>query len=147
MSTEMIEKSKEVLADTFLMYFQAHSYHWNVVGPDFPQLHDFFGNLYQELHGAIDDLAEHTRQLDAFAPNSIKRLLELTTLTEDDKVPAPNTMASNLYETNEKVIQSLTGAYKMAEEQEMFGYSNFLQDRITAHFKHRWMLKSIALKK
>jgi len=52
---------KKVLADTFGMYFKAHAYHWNVVGPDFSQYHDFFGKLYEELFGAVDAIAEHIR--------------------------------------------------------------------------------------
>ena len=147
MSAELIEKSKVVLADTFTMYMQAHGYHWNVVGPDFPQLHDFFGDLYNELHAAVDDLAEHVRQLDSFAPGTLKRIVELTSLEENEKIPTPQNMLTNLYDTNEKVIQTLTEAYEMAEEEKMYGYSNFLQDRITAHFKHRWMLKVMVLKK
>ena len=62
---ELIDKAKTVLADTFVMYMKSHSYHWNVIGPDFPQLHEFFGNLYEDLHGAVDPLAEHVRALDA----------------------------------------------------------------------------------
>jgi starvation-inducible DNA-binding protein len=147
MSAELIEKSKVVLADTFTLYMKAHGYHWNVVGPDFPQLHKFFGDLYDELHDAVDDLAEHVRQLDSFAPGTVKRMAELTTLEEDDSIPTPQKMVSNLYDANEQVIQTLTEAYEMAEEEKMYGYSNFLQDRLTAHFKHRWMLKVTALRK
>jgi DNA-binding ferritin-like protein len=33
-------------------------------------------------------------------------------------------------------------AYKLAEAAGELGASNFLQDRITAHQKHRWMLKA-----
>lgn len=147
MTTELIDKSKEVLANTFILYMKAHGYHWNVVGSDFPQLHKFFGKFYEEVHGAVDDLAEHVRQLDAFAPGTLKRLIEVSSLEEDDKVPAPNTMIANLLDANEKVLDTVVEAYKLAEKEEMFGYSNFLQDRITAHSKHRWMLKAITMGK
>ena len=82
---EVTDKAKEVLANTFTLYYKAHSYHWNVVGPDFYQLHDFFGHLYEELHGAIDNLAEHVRQLDVFAPGNLAELLEYSTLEELDE--------------------------------------------------------------
>lgn len=144
---ELVEKSKEVLANTFVLYMKAHGYHWNVVGSDFPQLHDFFGEFYEEVHGAVDDLAEHIRQLDAFAPGTLKRLLEVSTLEEDDKVPPPNKMITNLLDANEKVLNTVVEAYELAEQEKMFGYSNFLQDRISAHSKHRWMLKSISMGK
>jgi starvation-inducible DNA-binding protein len=146
---EIVDKAKEVLANTFVLYYKSQSYHWNVVGPDFYQLHDFFGHLYEELHDAIDNLAEHIRQLDVFAPDNLSELLEHSTLEELDegRVPTPQNMVSNLYDMNEKIIESITEAYNMAEEEKMFGYSNYLQDRLTAHFKHRWMLKSISLRK
>lgn len=146
---EVIEKSKEVLANTFMLYYKAHSYHWNVVGPDFHQLHAFFSDLYEELHDAIDNLAEHVRQLDVFAPGSLAALIEHSTLEDldKDKIPAPQMMVSNLYDMNEKMIESLTEAYELVESEKMYGYSNYLQDRLTTHFKHRWMLKSISLRK
>lgn len=141
---ELVEKVKYALADTFTFALKTQSYHWNVIGPDFPQLHDFFGDLYGELQTAVDDLAEQVRQLDAFAPGSLTRMKELTSVTEDDLIPKAEKMVTNLITANDQVLKCLTDAYEMAEEQKEFGLSNFLQDRITAHKKHRWMLKATA---
>ena len=44
-------------------------------------------------------------------------------------------------------MNSIKETYDMAEKEQAFAYSNFLQDRLTAHAKHAWMLKSIATKK
>ena len=141
---ELVEKVKKALADTFTFALKTQSYHWNVIGSDFPQLHDFFGNLYIELQTAVDDLAEQVRQLDAFAPGSLSRMKELSSLEEDDLIPKAEKMVTNLIIANDEVLKCLTEAYQMAEEQKKFGLSNFLQDRITAHEKHRWMLKATA---
>lgn len=147
MSEELIQKAKECLADTFVMYMKAHSYHWNVVGSDFPQLHDFFGKLYEELHGSLDDLAEQIRTLESFAPASLARIIELTKIKEDSKIVNVEMMLSNLLETNQRVIQTVTETYELAEKEKAYAYSNFLQDRLTVHAKHGWMLKSIINKK
>ena len=147
MSEELIQKAKECLADTFVMYMKAHSYHWNVVGSDFPQLHDFFGKLYEELHGSLDDLAEQIRTLDSFAPASLSRIIELTKIKEDSKIVNVEMMLSNLLEANQRVIQTVTETYELAEKEKTYAYSNFLQDRLTVHAKHGWMLKSIINKK
>ena len=85
-SEELIQKAKECLADTFVMYMKAHAYHWNVVGSNFPQYHEFLGNLYEELHNAVDPLAEQIRTLDSFAPFSLSRMIELSSIGEDTKV-------------------------------------------------------------
>lgn len=147
MSEELIQKAKECLADTFVMYMKAHSYHWNVVGSDFPQLHDFFGKLYEELHGSLDDLAEQIRTLESFAPASLARIIELTKIKEDSKIVNVEMMLSNLLEANQRVIQTVTETYELAEKERTYAYSNFLQDRLTVHAKHGWMLKSIINKK
>ena len=56
---ELVDKMKVVLASTFAAKLKAHSYHWNVIGPDFPQLHEFFATIYEDYDGAIDPLADH----------------------------------------------------------------------------------------
>jgi starvation-inducible DNA-binding protein len=147
MSEELIQKAKECLADTFVMYMKAHAYHWNVVGPNFPQYHDFLGKLYEELHGSIDDLAEQIRALDSFAPASLSRMVELSKIKEDTKIVDVSVMFNNLLDANEKVIETLTETYELAEKEKAYAYSNFLQDRLTVHAKHNWMLKSIINKK
>lgn len=146
-NTTLIDQAKIVLADTFVMYMKAHSYHWNVIGPNFPQLHDFFGNLYEELHGAIDPLAEHIRALDSFAPATLVRMSDLSTIKEDEKIPTTENMIRNLIDANEKVMNTLVLARQKAEVAEMYGYVNFLEERIMIHAKHRWMLKAISEKK
>jgi len=141
---ELVEKLKVVLANTFTMYMKTHGYHWNVIGSDFPQYHDFFGDLYAEVHGAVDDIAEQLRQINSFAPGSLQRMKELSELEEDDLVPNAAKMVVNLIAANDKVLSSLIECYEMAEEAKEYGLSNFLQDRITAHKKHGWMLKATA---
>lgn len=143
MSDELIQKAKECLANTFVMYMKAHTYHWNVTGPNFPQYHDFLGKLYEELHGSVDDLAEQIRTLDSFAPASLARIVELSSIKEDTKIVDVSMMFSNLIDANQKVIETLTETYDLAEKEKAYAYSNFLQDRLTAHAKHAWMLKSI----
>jgi starvation-inducible DNA-binding protein len=140
----LVDKLKVVLANTFTMYMKTHGYHWNVIGSDFPQYHDFFGDLYIEVHGAVDDIAEQLRQINSFAPGSLQRMKELSELEEDDLVPNAAKMVVNLIAANDKVLSSLIECYEMAEEAKEYGLSNLLQDRITAHKKHGWMLKATA---
>ena len=68
----------KVLADAYAFQLKANLYHWNVEGPNFPQYHDFLGKLYEEVFGATDEIAEQIRALDAYAPGSFTKFLELT---------------------------------------------------------------------
>lgn len=143
MKDDLVESMKVVLADTFSLYLRAHNYHWNVEGKNFVQLHDFFGDLYGELHGAIDPIAENIRKLGAYAPGSLERFKQLTTLDEELNVPDDHMMVARLSMENDKVMASLRKAYMKAEAMSEIGLSNFLQDRYDVHAKYRWMLNSI----
>jgi starvation-inducible DNA-binding protein len=139
---EPYDAIKVALADTYVFSVKVQGYHWNVTGPHFSEYHKFFGELYGELSGAIDVIAEGIRTLDAFAPGSMKRYLELTTIDEATNIPDGLVMMSKLSSDNERVIASLTSAYELCEKHKHYGVSNMLQDRIQAHQKHGWMLRS-----
>lgn len=133
---------KKVLANTFTMYFKSHACHWNVEGMFFPQFHEFFGNLYEELHGAVDTIAEHIRAVDGYAPMSLSAIKAMSSISELELTTEPKTMITSLIEDNNMVIISLMQAYQEAEKASEIGLANFLQDRIDIHQKHGWMLKA-----
>ena len=139
----LIDELKKVHADAFTFYLKAHFYHWNVEGPNFPQYHDFLQNLYQEVFASVDTLAELIRTLDSYAPGTLTRLKELTTIEETDDVPDAKTMMTRLLQENNILRASLLTAYTTADTTGDVGIANFLQDRIQAHEKHSWMLRSI----
>jgi len=139
----LIDELKKVHADAFTFYLKAHFYHWNVEGPNFPQYHDFLQNLYQEVFTSVDILAELIRTLDSYAPGTLTRLKELTTIEETDDVPDAKTMMSRLLQENNILRASLLTTYNTADTTGEVGIANFLQDRIQAHEKHSWMLRSI----
>ena len=142
MNEELITSMKKVLADTFVMYFKAHTYHWNVEGADFKQYHDFFGGIYEELFAAVDDIAEHIRQLDGYTPTSLMELKSYSMVSEDEEAVSAMSMVNRLLDANNLLLASLMMAYKDAEAATELGLSNFLQDRIAAHQKHGWMIKA-----
>jgi starvation-inducible DNA-binding protein len=133
---------QKTLADVFTMYFKAHTFHWNVEGPDFSQYHDLLGNIYEEVYGSIDLLGEQIRQIDAYTPTSLKQLLDLTVVSEEETVMPALQMIKSLMDTNSMVLASLMLSYRDADNASELGLANFLQDRITAHQKHAWMLKA-----
>jgi starvation-inducible DNA-binding protein len=141
---ELHNALKIVLADTFTMYFKTHSFHWNVIGPNFNDYHAFFGTLYTELHDAVDLVAEQIRAVNSFAPASLNRLDELTRIEEADTIPAADRMFQILINDNNIVLDSLKQAYDLADKNEELGLANFLQDRMDIHKKHGWMLRATA---
>lgn len=140
---ELIQEMKVALASTFSFYLKAHGFHWNVEGPNFPQYHEFLGDLWEEAFGAIDPIAEHLRTLGAYAPASFLRYKELSLVSDEINIPAAMGMMKKLTDDNATLIVQLTKTQALAEQNKKMGLANFLQDRIDAHEKHGWMLRSI----
>ena len=138
----LIEELKVAFASTYAFYLKAQYYHWNVEGPNFPQYHEFLGNLYEEVGGAIDKMAEHIRALDAYAPGSFSRLEQLSAIKGNDMIIPAREMIANLLEDNDKLTPMLISVMKKAEGVDRYGTANFIQDRIEAHRLHSWMLRA-----
>ena len=142
MNEELLTSLKQAMADSFVLYYKAHSYHWNVEGADFKQYHDLFAGIYQEIFEAIDIIAEHIRQLDDYAPTSLSQIKSLSMISEDEEVVSAMSMVSRLLDANNLTLASLMMAYRAADNATELGLANFIQDRIAAHQKHGWMLKA-----
>ena len=144
METTLIRLMQTVLADSHEMYIKSHGYHWNVEGKLFPMLHDFFENIYTEVYASLDSTAEQIRQIQGRAIHSLLELDKARTVPDEViTVPTDNTgMLNDLFATNQLVLASLMRAYDEAGNQQEFGLQNYIQDRMMAHKKHAWMLRS-----
>jgi starvation-inducible DNA-binding protein len=132
-----------VLANTFVMYYKAHAYHWNVEGINFAQHHGFFGDLYEELHDVVDTAAEELRAQDEYAPVSIVALLKSATIAEDEEKPATVTeMFEHLSSANAEVVNSLNKLFEVATAAKKQGLADFAAGRLDVHAKHGWMIRS-----
>lgn len=139
---ELVQQLKIVLADTYVFGFKTHQYHVNVEGSDFFQYHKLFEEIYSEVEGAIDSIAEQIRQIEAYAPLHPARIASLSNIAEGDVAPAASVMVRVLYTDNTVVMNSIFEAYRLAERYSEIALSNFLQDRMMQHKKHQYFLRS-----
>jgi starvation-inducible DNA-binding protein len=139
---QLVEALKRAQATSFAFYLKAHNYHWNVEGANFAEYHEFLGDLYGEVFGAVDAIAEHIRTLDAYAPGSFTRFQQLSSIEDEMSVPTSRMMMAKLLADNQRVIGDLMAAHREAEMLGKRGIVNFLEDRIDKHDKHGWMLRS-----
>jgi starvation-inducible DNA-binding protein len=84
---KFIECMKRLFATNYQYYVKAHGFHVNVVGPDFVQYHQLFGEVYELADDATDTIGEHIRVLQAIAPFSLKRIMELGTINDSTERP------------------------------------------------------------
>ena len=139
---QLIALLKELLADTVAIKFKAHGYHWNVETDDFPQYHEFFGDIYQDYDSAIDPLAEWIRMLGDYAPFKLSRFNELSTLPETQVTSDHESMSMDLYKSNEMMVIKFQNAFDIATTARQQALANFLAERMGAHQKWSWQLKA-----
>jgi starvation-inducible DNA-binding protein len=139
----LADSLKTLLATEYAFSIKAQLFHWNVEGPDFAQLHDFFGNLYEEVYGnSIDKTAEYIRTLDEYAPGSFERFGELSQIQGQTKIPRARLMIEELLADNSILINLLNDCFAVAEQENNQGIANFIAERLDAQAKHGWMLSA-----
>lgn len=139
---ELINAMKRVLADSFAFYLKSQYYHWNVEGPNFKQYHDLFGDVYSSVYENIDSTAEHIRALDAYAPGSLSRFIELKSIVDENTIPPALDMIQRLLSDNAQVISIITNAYEVAEAAKQYHISDYLAGLLDNHKKIGWMLRA-----
>ena len=93
---EIVAALTRYLADTAVVYYKTHSFHWNVEGPNFYSLHLMFEKFYQELWESMDEVAERIRALGEKVPPSYSELLKNASIKEAEATPSSHIMVTIL---------------------------------------------------
>ena len=133
---------KQLLATQYAFVVKAQFFHWNVEGPEFSQLHKFFGKVYEEVYEALDPTAEYIRILEEYTPGSFERFQELSLIGGQTKVPRARLMITELLADNQTLIDLLNQCFDAADAEDQQGIADFVAGRIDAQGKHGWMLKA-----
>ena len=132
-----------LLADTYTLYLKTHNFHWNVTGPMFQTLHLMFETQYNELALAVDLIAERIRSLGFPAPGPYKQYAALSSIKEEEGIPAAKDMIRLLVEGQEAVVRTARSLYPSVEAASDEATADLLTQRIQLHEKTAWMLRSL----
>ncbi len=131
-----------LLGETYALYFQTQSFHWNVRGPQFFSLHRMFEAQYEDLAGAVDRLAERIRALGALAPSSLAELLRAGGLPLEHGAPPARSMVETLLRGHERIGHAMRDGAARAQQQGDTVTHDLLSDRAFHHDKTAWMLRA-----
>ena len=134
-----------VLADEYVLYTKTRNYHWNVVGPQFNDLHKFFEGQYEELDDFVDDVAERIRQLGGKSPGTLAEFTKAARIKErPGQRPNARAMLTALLADHEAVIKTLRADLAIAMDKlGDAGTSDFLTGLMEKHEKMAWMLRAV----
>src|SRR5919201_5650951 len=105
------------LCDEYVLYTKTRNYHWNVIGPRFSQLHEFFKEQYEALDEMVDDIAERARQLGGKSLGTLDEFVRHSSINEHPgQYPEAQKMIENLLKDQETIIQTLRKNIDECEE-------------------------------
>jgi starvation-inducible DNA-binding protein len=146
-SRESLQKIANILnddlADEYVLLTKTRNYHWNVEDPRFNDLHKFFEEQYEVLSAAVDEIAERVRAVGGRTRATLKEFINSSQIREDvGSYPNADTMLGNLLSDHETIIKTLRKNINECQELNDEGTANFLTDKMEAHEKMAWMLRS-----
>jgi len=139
---KLFKKLSDSQATLFNLFQKTWVYHWNVTGENFHQLHNTFGNQYEEMFEEIDRLTEHIRVLNIKPVSTLKRLLEVSHILEANSNLDDMGMIEDLMKDNQTIINLYREAADEAEKQNQRATCNVLDDLAESAGKRVWMLRS-----
>jgi starvation-inducible DNA-binding protein len=99
-----------------------------------------FGEIYEEVYGSVDTIAERVRTIGFYTPGSFRRYLELSQVEDQVEIPNSRSMIEKLLADIGAVQTSIKVCYDLAEQTSNHGLSNLMAERQDAFAKHAWML-------
>jgi len=142
---EIIAALNGFLADTSIVYFKTHGYHWNVEGPNFYNLHIMFEKFYIKLWKSTDEIAERIRSLGEKTPPSYVELLAHGTIKEAETAPAGHIMVKALRDDYLALAKKARDVCSFADVHGDVVTTDIMTKQATFLEKAAWMLQSSAI--
>jgi starvation-inducible DNA-binding protein len=141
-NASLVEALRNLLSDVVAFYLESHGAHWNVVGDDFAQYHELFGEIYSDVYESIDPLAENIRKLGAAAPFDLRDIANDPSVGSASGAVNPEDLCEELYASNSVILLKILSCFNLATSASEQGIANFLAERQDMHKKWAWQLSS-----
>lgn len=138
-----VNSLKGFLADTYTLMVKTHSFHWNVIGTHFIELHAMFEVDYLDLLSAADKIAERIRALGAYAPGGLYTFAGLTCIEDPKEGISAGNMLIELIKDHKKLIVNAKEGIQIADHCKDNVTVDMLVERIGVHEKRIWFMSSI----
>jgi starvation-inducible DNA-binding protein len=133
---------KVLLASTQSFAIKTQNFHWNVEGSNFPQYHDFFNTMYEDVSATIDTIAEYIRILGHYTPGSLSRYAELSIIQDQTKIPRAELMFAESLQDCETMLQLVTAMFDEAANENQHGIENYMAELQDLYGKKAWFIRS-----
>ncbi len=139
-TAELVKSMNNVIANYHVFYQKLRNYHWNVMGPDFFDLHEKFEELYTAAVNNIDEIAERVRVFGQTPLSTLKEYLEVSEIKETGYNLTPLEMTRDVLSDIEKLDGQLIKVAEAAKEAGDVATIDLINSMIKSIEKEHWML-------
>lgn len=141
---ELIKGLMLLYSNNFVVYYKAHSFHFNVQGPTFAQDHAVLEEIYTFLWEQHDMLGEQIRQFNKSVPISMSDVTTFAAIGEEENtIKNPANMYTILSDNVEGLIDNAQFVYDTAGDARQGGCETLIGDYLKSLSKLYWKLKAL----
>ncbi|MBQ4813899.1 DNA starvation/stationary phase protection protein [Pseudoalteromonas luteoviolacea] len=141
-SQQLVESLNTLLSSYQIQYMNARSFHWNIKGREFFELHVKFEEIYNQLLLKVDELAERILTIEGTPLHAFSDYLSISEISEAKGVQNGPEAVAILLDGFTQLIKTQRAILAQASDAEDEGTASLMSDYITEQEKLVWMLKA-----
>lgn len=134
----------QYLANLTVLTIKLHNIHWNVLGEQFVQVHEFTEAEYDKSFERIDEVAEHLKMFGVMPVSTLAEYLQIATIKEE---PTRSFACRESFEIVaadlEALRQEATELRNACDEEGWFSAVALFEDHVNDYNKQIWFIRSI----
>ncbi|MBE14929.1 MAG: DNA starvation/stationary phase protection protein [Dokdonia sp.] len=131
-----------LLADYHIYYQNLRTFHWNILGKNFFDLHMKFENLYIDAREKIDEIAERILTLRYHPLSKSSNYLDVSTIDEVEIEVDDAKMVSTILTNHKALLAQMSSVFEAAQQAKDEGTSDMIGAYIGGLEKESWMLNA-----
>lgn len=131
-----------LLSDYNLYYQKLRTFHWNILGKNFFDLHEKFENMYNEAKLKVDEIAERILTLRHHPVSKFSDYLKISSLTEGSVMTTDQEMIEELLNDHKTMLAQMKHVLTKAEDAGDEGTIDLIGAYIRELEKSSWMLNA-----
>ena len=144
MTKDLITQTNNYLANIGVMYIKLHNLHWNVVGPNFKEIHEYLESLYEFFATMLDDVAEFIKMDDGYPLASMSEYMEYATISEIDSLDYKKDDALTILLEDIKTLKAQANIIRTyTDKVDKFQLGNMLEEHMSKYDKILWFVGSM----
>lgn len=113
---ETLRNLHRLLSSWTVFYQKVHTYHWDLVGNNFNELHKFFEQLYKESVENADSVAERIRQVGERTALTLTRAVGDSAVSDDNSAATAQAMVADLITALAQLSSLQLEVYQLSDE-------------------------------